>query len=83
MKQAEQKASDDAVQFVLAGCMVEVCLAMAAKDNQRAARIIDKAIQVLNKDHSFIKRFNKLQTEVMAEFDKLGKATQHAEKDGK
>jgi len=67
---------DHATIFVLAGCMVDVCINMALKGypqeaRVRTARVIDKAVRVLNRDPSFMKRFQEMQKSVMEEFDRL------------
>lgn len=66
---------DDATVFVLAGCMIDVCINMAIKGypqeaKVRTAKVIDAAVKVLNKDPTFMKRFQAMQNDVMEEFDR-------------
>lgn len=69
---------DETMTFIMAGCMIDICLHMAAAQDsgrkeaahKRVASTIEKALKVLQRDPDFIVRFGRMQKTVMEEFER-------------
>lgn len=67
----QQKLSDEATIFVLAGCMMTVYQLMQAKQGRALTDVIMKVGTVLSREPEFIKRFELAQKLVMDEYNKM------------
>lgn len=64
-KELLQKKHDESTTFVLAGCMMDVCLTI--KEPEKVAESIGNAIKVLKADPTFIQRFQDKQRRILKE----------------
>lgn len=67
----QQKLSDEATVFVLAGTMVATYQMMQAKHGAGVAEVMIKVGIIIGQDPSFLKRFEEAQKVVMEEYNKM------------